>query len=247
MLQERDQSILVLLLPVVHQRSELVHRKLVLGLLSHGIIVFDFIFYDVLAFFEHFDLSVKLIHLIFVLKDILLVDVSKFELEVLRSQSKAQKCIIQKISVEHIVPRIHLCSTDWLRELFIKLEVAGPMNLFELLILKVVPWLQDIALIPTIMVSCRQQDFKLFAQIVLDLVAISLIENLNELLVTQNTVVIELEYLGKLHPLGFTLHESIQLVEHFDFNFCKILVVIWIGVFELTGNRSEMASLFELI
>ena len=134
-LQERNQGILILLLPVVHQRSELEHRKLVLSLLSHCVIIFDFTFYDVLAFFKHFNLSVKLVHFIFILEDILLVDISEFEFKVLRAQGKAQKCVIQKIFIKHVVPWVHLCRADRLGKVFIEFEVAGPMNLFELLVL----------------------------------------------------------------------------------------------------------------
>ena len=93
-LQERNQGILILLLPVVHQWSELLHRKLVLGLLSHCVIIHYFIFNDVLAFFEHFDLGVELVHFVFIFENVLLVDVSEFEFKVFRTQSKAQKCVI---------------------------------------------------------------------------------------------------------------------------------------------------------
>lgn len=246
-LQERNQGILILLLPVVHQRSELEHRKLVLSLLSHCVIILDFSFYDVLAFFKHFNLSVKLVHFVFILKDILLVDISEFEFKVLRAQGKAQKCVIQKVFIKHVVPWVHLCRANRLGKVFIEFEVAGPMNLFELLVLQVVPWFQDIALIATIMVSCWQQDFEFFAQIVLNFIAISVIEDLYKLFVAYDTIVIELERLDKLNPLGFTLHQSIQLVEDLYFDFREILVVIRVGVFELSGNRSEMASLLEFI
>lgn len=97
------------------------------------------------------------------------------------------------------------------------------------------------------MVSCWQQNFEFFAQIVLNFIAISVIEDLYKLFVAYNTIVIELERLDKLNPLGFTLHQSIQLIEDLYFDFRKILVVIRVSVFELTGNRSEMASLLEFI
>lgn len=247
MLQERNEGVLILLLPVVHQGPELVHRKLVLGFLSHGVVILDFVFNYVLAFFKHFDLGVELVHFILVLEDVLLVDVSEFEFEVFRAESKAQKSVIQKISVKHVVPWVHLGGANRLRELFVKFEVAGPVNLLELLVLQVVPWFQDVAQISTIMVSCWQQDFEFFAQIVLDLVAISVIKDLDELFVADHTIVVELKRLYKLNPFGFTLHESVQLIEDLDFDFCKILVLVRMGVFELTGNRSEMASLLEFV
>ena len=97
------------------------------------------------------------------------------------------------------------------------------------------------------MVSCWQQNFEFFAQIVLNFIAISVIEDLYELFVADDPIVIELERLDKLNPFGFTLHQSIQLVEDLYFDFREILVVIRVGVFELTRNRSEMASLLEFI
>lgn len=223
------------------------HRKLVLSLLSHGVIILDLVFYDVLAFFKHFNLRVKLVHFIFILKDVLLVDITEFEFKVFRAQSKAQKCVIQKARVKLVVPRIHLCRANRLRKLLVEFEVARPMNLFEFLVLKVVPRFQYIALIAAIMVSCWQQNFEFFAQIVLNFIAISVVKDLYKLFVAYHTIVIELECLDELNPFGLTLHQSIQLIEDLYFDFCKILVVIRVGLLQLTGNGSEMASLLEFI
>ena len=145
------------------------------------------------------------------------------------------------------MPGVHFSCTNRLRKILIKFEVARTVNLFKLLVLQVVPRFQDIAQISTIMVSCWQQDFEFFAQIVLDFISISVVKDLNELLVAYHTVIIELECFDKLNPFRLTLHESVQLVKDLDFNFCKILVLIRVGVFELTGNRSEMASLLQFI
>ena len=142
---------------------------------------------------------------------------------------------------------VQLCRANRLWELLVKFEIARPMNLLKLLILQVIPRLQDIALIATIVVPRWQQNFEFFAQIVFDFIAISVVKDLYKLFVADHAIVIQLERLNKLDPFALTLHQSIQLVEDLYFDFCKILVVIRVGVFELTGNRPEMASLFNLI
>ena len=83
--EERNEGILVFLLPVKHQRAELVSWELVLGPLFRAqlVVVFDFLLDHILAFSEHLNLRVEFVHLVFVLEDQVLVAVPDPALEVL--------------------------------------------------------------------------------------------------------------------------------------------------------------------
>lgn len=83
--EERNEGILVLLLPIKHQRTELVPWEFILCLLFRAqlIVVLDFLLDYILALPKHLYLGVKLVHLIFVLEDQILVAISYFAFEVL--------------------------------------------------------------------------------------------------------------------------------------------------------------------
>ena len=85
--EERSERILVLLLPVKHERAELVPREFVLRPLFRAqlIVDFNFLLDHILAFSKHLNLRVEFVHLIFVLEDQVLIPMSYFALEVLRA------------------------------------------------------------------------------------------------------------------------------------------------------------------
>ena len=64
---------------------------------------FYFFLDDTLAFFKHFNLCIKLVHLVFVFKDHILIDISDLELEVFRAHREREVVFIQELAVEHAI------------------------------------------------------------------------------------------------------------------------------------------------
>ena len=145
--QHRDQGIAILLLPVIHQRSELVPREFVLEavLLREAVKALYFRFDDAFAPPEVLDLRVELVHLVLILEDQVFVDISHLELEILATHRLRQVVIVQKGAEVVLIFGVHFRRANWHRKIIGNLEVARVVNLCEALAVWLVPRLQQIS------------------------------------------------------------------------------------------------------
>lgn len=104
---------LAFFLPIVHKGLQLVLREGIPSCnwwihLDVEIISLLFGLHNLLAFLKHFYLSVQAIHVVFVSKNHILVLVSDFEFEILRSHWEGKIFVVQILSKEHSILWVHL-------------------------------------------------------------------------------------------------------------------------------------------
>lgn len=78
---------------------------------------------NVLALTEHLNLSVKLVHFVFVLEDEVLIDIANLALIVLRAHTEAQVFVVEEALVKAIVLWVNLSCTDRQRKVFSDFEI----------------------------------------------------------------------------------------------------------------------------
>ena len=156
-MQEGVEGIFVFLLPVEHKRTEFAPRKLVLRLLlgPKRFEDLDFLLDNIVALPEHLDLGVELVHFVLVLEDQIFVAVSNLALEVLRAHRQAEVVLVEHGLVVAFILGVELGRANGQVELRADLVVARVRDLLELLVLQVVPWLQDVALQPSLATTRR--------------------------------------------------------------------------------------------
>lgn len=217
-MQECIEGIFVFLLPVEHERAEFVSRELVLCLLlgPERLKDLDLLLDDVVALLEHLNLGVKLVHFVFVLEDQIFVAVSYLALEVLGAHRQAQVALVEHGLVVAFVLGVELGRANGQVELCTDLVVARVGDLLELLVLQVVPWLQDVALQPSLASARRDQVLQLFLQVSPDLVPESLIQEREEVLQTYDALHVQTEQLGEGVPVLLGPQLLLQIGESLD-------------------------------
>ena len=85
--QERQESISVLLLPKINQRSQSGSWKLIELLVRSfdAVILLNFLINNILALFKHLNLLIKFIHIILIFENQVFIYVSNFKLKILGS------------------------------------------------------------------------------------------------------------------------------------------------------------------
>ena len=78
---------------------------------------------NVLTLTEHLNLSVELVHFVFVLEDEIFIDIANLALIVLRAHTEAQVFVVKEALVETFILWVNLSCTDRQRKVFSDFEV----------------------------------------------------------------------------------------------------------------------------
>lgn len=156
-----------LAVPVEPVRIEAMRRKLETCLLGlrHRVELDKDLAHDSVTALDVVDLSLAHEEVVLRLVDVLLVLVSESEFEVLRSNRQREVTIVD-VLVVHLVDHFGGAGRD--RKVVIDFEVAGVWYLLKCLVLMVIPWLQEVALRASALVSRLEQLHHFFPDLRLD-------------------------------------------------------------------------------
>jgi hypothetical protein len=93
--------------------------------------------------------------------------------------------------------------------------IAGPWHLVKLLILDIVPGLEDIGVGPSAVIPGGEQHFDLFLERIIELVPVPIVKKIEELVYTDDAIEVNLEKFGKLDPIIVVFYHLVQVLEYF--------------------------------
>ena len=109
----------------------------------------------------------------------------------------------------------HFSSASWNREAFFNFVVTGVRQQFKLLVLDIVPWLEEVTQHSSIGVSGWQQLQDLFLNVHLDLGLEFVFENLEKFSKIENTFEIEIEQLTEAFSVFLVFQTFEEVIELF--------------------------------